>query len=109
MARSIQKPMKPRAFARLLFRAGSGTAAMLPLPGRFRLMNALRAAVVLLAYMFLLATQGFSQPANDLFANRAVLVGNAIVANGSNIGATKESGEPDHAGNAGGKSVWWSW
>src|SRR5262249_28825938 len=26
-----------------------------------------------------------------------------------NMGATKESGEPNHAGNSGGKSVWWTW
>jgi hypothetical protein len=28
---------------------------------------------------------------------------------GNNVGATKESGEPDHAGLAGGHSVWWTW
>ena len=30
-------------------------------------------------------------------------------ATGSNVGATKESGEPSHAGNAGGASVWYAW
>ena len=28
---------------------------------------------------------------------------------GTNVGATKESGEPNHAGNAGGASVWYKW
>src|SRR5439155_4233869 len=28
---------------------------------------------------------------------------------GDNVDATKETGEPNHAGNAGGKSVWWNW
>jgi subtilisin family serine protease len=28
---------------------------------------------------------------------------------GSNVGATKESGEPNRAGNAGGKSIWFTW
>jgi hypothetical protein len=28
---------------------------------------------------------------------------------GSNASATKESGEPDHAANVGGSSVWWAW
>lgn len=28
---------------------------------------------------------------------------------GTNAGATKEAGEPNHAGNAGGKSVWFEW
>jgi subtilisin family serine protease len=48
-------------------------------------------------------------PANDLFANRSVVTGTSVIADGSNIGASKEVGEPYHAGNAGGKSVWWSW
>jgi hypothetical protein len=30
-------------------------------------------------------------------------------ARGDNFGATKEPGEPDHGGNRGGKSVWFSW
>jgi hypothetical protein len=50
-----------------------------------------------------------AQPANDMFANRIILTGANIVATGSNVGATKEPGEPDHAGNAGGASVWWQW
>ena len=29
--------------------------------------------------------------------------------NGSNVGATKEPGEPDHAGDPGGASVWYTW
>jgi len=28
---------------------------------------------------------------------------------GSNVSATKQSGEPNHAGNLGGSSVWWGW
>ena len=28
---------------------------------------------------------------------------------GTNVNATKEAGEPNHGGNAGGKSVWYSW
>jgi subtilisin family serine protease len=48
-------------------------------------------------------------PANDLFANRAVVTGTTATASGSNVGASEETGEPAHAGNAGGKSVWWTW
>ncbi len=48
-------------------------------------------------------------PANDLFANRAVVTGSSAIANGSNVGASKEAAEPIHGGNAGGKSVWWTW
>ena len=47
---------------------------------------------------------------NDGFAD-AVLISGAepISLQSTNEGATKESGEPDHAGNTGGASVWWSW
>jgi hypothetical protein len=49
-------------------------------------------------------------PANDLFANRLPLSGGAlIVPDALNSLASKEAGEPDHAGYAGGASVWWQW
>ncbi|MFN7563937.1 MAG: hypothetical protein ACK5TH_19360 [Prosthecobacter sp.] len=48
-------------------------------------------------------------PSNDLFVNRTVLSGMSARANGYNNGATKEPGEPSHAGNTGGRSVWYSW
>jgi hypothetical protein len=48
-------------------------------------------------------------PANDRFANRIALTGTNIVVTGTNVGANKEGAEPDHAGNRGGNSVWWSW
>ncbi|MEI6862097.1 MAG: MBG domain-containing protein, partial [Verrucomicrobiota bacterium] len=48
-------------------------------------------------------------PANDNFENRIVLTGTAASTTGSNVGATREAGEPNHADLAGGKSVWWSW
>jgi hypothetical protein len=48
-------------------------------------------------------------PANDDFANGTVLTGMAVSTTGSNVNATKQSGEPALAGNAGGRSVWWTW
>jgi phospholipase/lecithinase/hemolysin len=48
-------------------------------------------------------------PVNDNFANRITLQGTSATASGTNARATRESGEPRHAGNAGGKSVWWTW
>ena len=49
-------------------------------------------------------------PTNDLFASSAVLTGTTVdVYAASNLSATKEPGEPDHAGNPGGHSVWWVW
>ncbi|MGA2500901.1 MAG: SdrD B-like domain-containing protein, partial [Tepidisphaeraceae bacterium] len=49
------------------------------------------------------------RPANDNFAARATLSGTSITLTGMNLNATQESGEPDHAGQAGGSSVWWTW
>lgn len=52
-------------------------------------------------------------PANDHFANAFSLTfaegATTLVTSGRNTNATKETGEPDHAGNAGGSSVWWRW
>ena len=48
-------------------------------------------------------------PANDSFAARITLAGTNATSTGTNVGATKEAGEPDHAGNPGGNSVWWTW
>ena len=45
-------------------------------------------------------------PANDAFASAASLAGTA---SGTTVGATKEPGEPNHAGIAGGHSIWWTW
>ena len=46
-------------------------------------------------------------PANDYFTDATEAVGLSGTARGFNLKATKEAGEPDHAGNPGGKSVWW--
>jgi hypothetical protein len=50
-----------------------------------------------------------SVPTNDAFAAALALVTGAITPSQSNRLATRESGEPDHAGNAGGHSLWYSW
>jgi hypothetical protein len=52
---------------------------------------------------------GLPGPANDQFANRIALSGASATTTGSNRYATKESGEPAHAGITGGASVWWTW
>ncbi len=46
---------------------------------------------------------------NDNFAGAQTLTGTNGTANGGNVSATKEVGEPNHAGNAGGASVWYQW
>lgn len=50
-----------------------------------------------------------TRPANDDFQSATVITGTSGTATGSNIDATEEIFEPNHAGNRGGKSVWWSW
>ena len=50
-----------------------------------------------------------ARPANDMFANRFSITGNSGNTSGTTLLATKETGEPNHAGNNGGSSVWWKW
>lgn len=57
----------------------------------------------------LIDSVGFAQPANDLFAKRQVISGSPVIVNTSNAGGTLEGGEPLHAGNRGGASIWFSW
>jgi hypothetical protein len=48
-------------------------------------------------------------PLNDNFGGRVALNGTTTSATGRNIGASAETGEPQHAGFAASKSVWWTW
>jgi hypothetical protein len=48
-------------------------------------------------------------PVNDSFASRVVLSGFSAIATGTNICASAEPNEPDHAGYAAEHSVWWTW
>lgn len=50
-----------------------------------------------------------TQPPNDQFEVETVLTGYPTTVIGNNVGATKETDEPDHAEKTGGKSVWWTW
>ncbi len=56
-----------------------------------------------------LSLQVIAGPDNDPFSAPYVLAGSTDTDSGTNIGATKEAGEPNHHGNAGGASVWWNW
>jgi large repetitive protein len=53
-------------------------------------------------------TANFRVPGDD-FVQRVPIAGAGATVTGSNVGATKEAGEPNHAGNFGGHSVWWTW
>ncbi len=48
-------------------------------------------------------------PANDNFSSASALTGASATDTVSNVDATKESGEDNHAGDPGGLSVWWTW
>lgn len=48
-------------------------------------------------------------PLNDQFAAGIALVADSGATGGNNVNAVKESGEPDHAGNPGGSSIWFTW
>jgi hypothetical protein len=68
--------------------------------------TAVRAAIALVSSMVPLWA---ASAVNDSFNNRIILVGTNLTATGSNTNAAKQNGEPNHAGNPGGKSVWWAW
>ena len=48
-------------------------------------------------------------PPNDDFADAEVLTGASGSVSGTNLGATLEVDEPTHAGEDGGRSVWYEW
>src|SRR5204863_56106 len=48
-------------------------------------------------------------PANDNFANATQLADAGGNLTTTNVDATRESGEPNHAGVPGGRSVWFTW
>ena len=72
---------------------------------------------ILRAYIFTAAAiaavalppAGLAAPANDNFGSAQAIGGATGTVNGTNVGATKQAGEPNHAGNRGGKSVWFVW
>lgn len=69
-------------------------------------------AILSLALAFLLASGAAAQaapPANDDFANAQTLTGLPASATGTNVGATREVGEPNVTGADVGRSVWYSW
>ena len=47
----------------------------------------------------------YVRPPNDNFANRITISGSSATVTGTNSGASKEPGEPNHAGQPGGISL----
>jgi PASTA domain len=54
-------------------------------------------------------TAAAAAPDNDAFAAATTLTGRTAFEFGTNVDATKEPGEPNHAGKPGGKSIWYAW
>jgi hypothetical protein len=73
----------------------------------------MKTTMVLLAAgcLFLTPFAHAAAPVNNNFASSLTLVNQFLTntVNGNNQNADKEQNEPNHAGNAGGSSVWWSW
>jgi hypothetical protein len=67
-----------------------------------------RVGGVLLAIL-LSSASAHAAPSNDAFADALVAPGPWGRARGSNELATVEPGEPGHAGEGGGRSIWWIW
>src|SRR5438552_6058187 len=65
--------------------------------------------LILAPSLLLVPEPGNAQPVNDAFANGQSLSGSTGSVTGNNVGATKETGEPNHAGDSGGHSVWYRW
>ena len=50
-----------------------------------------------------------AEVATDDFSPSVSIIGASGRSRGSNVGAGTERGEPNHAGDSGGASVWWTW
>ena len=60
-------------------------------------------------WRFMVAVAPAVAPANNAFASATVVSGSSGSVIGVSRSATKQTGEPAHAGKAGGASVWFSW
>jgi len=66
-------------------------------------------AGALFAGLLLARPAAAAPPANDNFASAQALSGSSLSVSGTNVEATKQTGEPQHAGDPGGRSVWYTW
>ena len=66
-------------------------------------------AVALLAAFAFAAAAGAAPPPNDDLSRAGAIAGASGTVRGSNLEATKEAGEPNHARDPGGASIWYRW
>jgi hypothetical protein len=67
------------------------------------------AFLVVAAACWLSGPASAAAPANDAFASAEQLTGRQTATSGTSDQATKETGEPNHAGETGGASIWYVW
>ncbi|QTA88123.1 C13 family peptidase [Desulfonema magnum] len=70
------------------------------------------AEIILVTIIFIVAVTGLAwaqAPANDNFADAALLEGEFCQITVSNVNATSEPDEPEHADEYPWRSVWWKW
>jgi Ca2+-binding RTX toxin-like protein len=72
-------------------------------------MKRLPALIAIVATALFLAPLATAAPANDNFVSATAISGANGSQVGNNLSATKEVGEPAHAGNTGGRSIWFTW
>jgi hypothetical protein len=87
------------------------TTERFPIRGTFPCASTSHGRRRLLPVLLLALSAVFAQarPANDHFADAALITGESGTTDGNNLDATHEPDEPDHAGRPGGNSVWWQW
>lgn len=69
----------------------------------------LRQTFTALFALFFTITAHAAPPANNDLADFATISGVSGMVSATNVEATKETGEPNHAGNSGGASIWFEW
>jgi V8-like Glu-specific endopeptidase len=85
----------------VVFRAEEGTEYQIAVEDYWS-----RGGRLVLTWLLLTSTD---PPENDAFEGRALIEGPSGRVVSANLLASEETGEPDHAGNPGGRSLWWKW
>ncbi len=86
-----------------------GTTSRSTPASRGLIRRSLVAGLVAVGLLAAPAVADAAPPGNDNFANAIGLPAGLTTTSGDNTEATKETGEPDHAADLGGASVWWTW
>jgi hypothetical protein len=89
------------SYSRVEFLASAGTTYKIAIDG-YRASTTAATGVSFLQWAFESAT-------NDAFGNARILTGSNGTVSGCNFLSAKEAGEPFHATNEGGRSVWYRW